>query len=109
MPIAHLNEGGACFLVQIEKNDEDIKKGIDENHFKQYLEQEKFKNPGFGFWGCPWYFINIDSMVYVPGRPGIAYATPPSVDMQLLKMNLKQYGRFLKAKGRKKMLSKVFM
>ena len=77
MPIAHLNEGGVCFLVQIEKNDEDIKKGIDENHFKQYLEQEKFKNPGFGFWGCPWYFINIDSMVYVPGRPGIAYATPP--------------------------------
>lgn len=76
MPITHLNEGGVCFLVQIEKNDEDIKKGIDEDHFKQYLEQEKFKNPGFGFWGCPWYFINIDSMVYVPGRPGIAYATP---------------------------------
>lgn len=48
MPIAHLNEGGVCFLVQIEKNDEDIKKEIDENHFKQYLEQEKFKNPGFG-------------------------------------------------------------
>lgn len=76
MPITHLNEGGVCFLVQIEKNDEDIKKGIDEDHFKQYLEQEKFKNPGFGFWGCSWYFINIDSMVYVPGRLGIAYANP---------------------------------
>ena len=43
MPITHLNEGGVCFLVQIEKNDEDIKKGIDEDHFKQYLEQEEFK------------------------------------------------------------------
>lgn len=76
MPITHLNEGEVCFLVKIIKNEEDMKKGIDEDHFKQYLEQEKFKNQGFGFWGCPWYFINIDSMVYVPGRPGISYANP---------------------------------
>lgn len=76
MSITHLNEGEVCFLVKIKKNEEDMKKGIDEDHFKQYLEQEKFKNQGFGFWGCPWYFINIDSMVYVPGRPGILYANP---------------------------------
>lgn len=47
-----------------------------QNHFREYLESEGFKNPGFGFWRCPWYFINIESMVYVPGRPGVQYAKP---------------------------------
>ena len=26
-----------------------------------------------GYWGCPWYFIDIDSKCFYPGRPGLAY------------------------------------
>ena len=26
-----------------------------------------------GFWGCPWYFIDIVSKTYKPGRPGLVY------------------------------------
>ncbi len=63
------------FLVNFEKTDYDSI-GITDDHFKSYLERECFRNPGNGFWGCPWYFINIDSMVYIPGRPGVQYARP---------------------------------
>ena len=51
-----------------------------ENHFQDYLLKEGFENPGFGFWcGTSKYdsfYINIDSMVYVPSRPGVQYARP---------------------------------
>lgn len=75
MEVTHLNESGVCFLVKFEKTDYDAK-NITDDHFKSYLEREGFRNPGYGFWGCPWYFINIDSMVYIPGRPGVQYAKP---------------------------------
>ena len=26
-----------------------------------------------GYWGCPWYFIDIDSKCFYPGRPGLEY------------------------------------
>ena len=26
-----------------------------------------------GFFGCPWYFIDIVNKIYKPGRPGISY------------------------------------
>ena len=26
-----------------------------------------------GFWGCPWYFVDIENKKYKPGRPGLSY------------------------------------
>ena len=26
-----------------------------------------------GYWGCPWYFVNIVNKKYKPGRPGVSY------------------------------------
>ncbi len=72
----HLDEGGVCFLVTFIRTKEDRTRENFQNHFRDYLESEGFENPGFGFWWCPRYFINIDSMVYVPGRPGVEYAKP---------------------------------
>ncbi len=36
-----------------------------------------FKENGFicraGYWGCPWYFVDIENNCYYPGRPGVGY------------------------------------
>ena len=36
-----------------------------------------FNNNNFkckaGYWGCPWYFVNIKEKIYYPGRPGVEY------------------------------------
>ncbi len=36
-----------------------------------------FKDNGFtcaaGYWGCPWYFVDIRKKIFKPGRPGVSY------------------------------------
>ena len=70
-----LGKGGDCFLVRInciDRNEELIKI----ENFRQFLISEHFINPGFGSCGCPWYFVNVDTMRFAPGRPGVGYSDP---------------------------------
>ena len=45
---------------------------IDDNPFLDYLKKEEFDCEA-GFWGCPWYFVDIEDKTYKPGRPGVSY------------------------------------
>ena len=42
------------------------------NELLEYLDKERFSCTA-GFWGCPWYFIDIVNKKYKPGRPGLSY------------------------------------
>ena len=39
-----------------------------------FLKREGFKCTA-GFWGCPWYWIDLNNKNYKPGRPGVAYGS----------------------------------
>ena len=56
-----------CFLV----SGEDL--GHQNSEFIEFLRSEGFQCK-YGFWDCPWVWVNIDSKVYGRGRPGVAYA-----------------------------------
>lgn len=56
-----------CFLVC----GEDL--GKQESEFINFLRAEGFQCK-YGFWDCPWVWVNIDTKVYGRGRPGVAYA-----------------------------------
>ncbi len=56
-----------CFLV----SGEDL--GHQNSEFIEFLRNEGFQCK-YGFWDCPWVWVNIDSKVYGRGRPGVAYA-----------------------------------
>ena len=42
------------------------------NELLSFLKDEGFSCKG-GYWGCPWYFIDIENKIYYPGRPGVIY------------------------------------
>lgn len=42
------------------------------NDLLSFIQNENFKCTK-GFWGCPWYFIDIENKIYYPGRPGMSY------------------------------------
>ena len=46
--------------------------GKNKNGIVYFLKKEKFVCKA-GFWGCPWYFIDIENKTFLPGRPGVAY------------------------------------
>lgn len=56
-----------CFLV----SGEDL--GCQESDFISFLRSEGFQCK-YGFWDCPWVWVNIETKVYGRGRPGVAYA-----------------------------------
>ena len=56
-----------CFLV----SGEDL--GRLESEFISFLRSEGFWRK-YGFWDCPWVWVNIETKVYGRGRPGVAYA-----------------------------------
>ena len=56
-----------CFLV----SGEDL--GKQESKFIDFLRSEGFRCK-YGFWDCPWVWVNIETKVYGRGRPGVAYA-----------------------------------
>lgn len=67
-----IGEGKACLVVRAQ--------GLDrpDHEFLKWLRDE-----GFTMWhnhghydGCHWVFINLNSMVYAPGMPGIKITTP---------------------------------
>lgn len=47
--------------------------GKQESMFINFLRAEGFQCK-YGFWDCPWVWVNIDTKVYGRGRPGVAYA-----------------------------------
>ena len=51
--------------------DRDINENY-ENKLLVYLEKEGFCCNA-GFWGCPWFFVDIIEKRYKPGRPGVSY------------------------------------
>lgn len=46
--------------------------GQDPNGAVAYLKSEGFKCTA-GYWGCPWYFVDINEKIFKPGRPGVSY------------------------------------
>ncbi len=56
-----------CFLV----SGADL--GKQESEFISFLRSEGFQCK-YGFWDCPWVWVNIETKVYGRGRPGVAYA-----------------------------------
>lgn len=42
------------------------------NGIVEFLHNNHFSCNG-GFWGCPWYFVNLENKTFVPGRPGVAF------------------------------------
>ena len=50
---------------------EGYRNGI-KNELLEYLGKEHFSCAA-GYWGCPWYFIDIMNKKFKPGRPGLAY------------------------------------
>ncbi len=56
-----------CFLVY----GEDL--GKQESMFIDFLRAEGFQCK-YGFWDCPWVWVNIDTKVYGRGRPGVTYS-----------------------------------
>ena len=67
-----IGEGKACIVVRAQ--------GLDQlDHvFWKWLHDEGFTMwPNHGHYdGCDWVFINLNSMVYAPGMPGIKVASP---------------------------------
>ena len=56
------------FLVKFEES-----KNLSElNRFTTFMKNEKFACTA-GYWGCPWYFIDIENMQFKPGKPGVSY------------------------------------
>ena len=41
--------------------------------FINFLRSEGF-HCKYGFWDCPWVWVNIETKVYGRGRPGVEYA-----------------------------------
>ncbi len=62
-----LGSDNICFLV----NGEDL--GRQDSEFIKFLSSEGFQCK-YGFWDCPWVWVNIDTKVYACGRPGVKYA-----------------------------------
>lgn len=46
--------------------------GTDPNGIVSYLKKKGFECKA-GYWGCPWYFVDIRNKVFLPGRPGVCY------------------------------------
>ena len=62
-------EDKVYLLVYYEKpKDIDFTKTI----VSEYLNKNGFKCTA-GYWGCPWYFVDIENMEFKPGRPGVGY------------------------------------
>ena len=38
----------------------------------EYLKERGFSCKA-GYWGCPWYFVDIKNKIFLPGRPGVSY------------------------------------
>nr|MBQ4455597.1 hypothetical protein [Clostridia bacterium] len=61
-----LGTDNCCFLV----SGEDL--GQQDSKFISFLRDEGFKGK-YGFWDCPWIWVNIETKVYGRGRPGVKY------------------------------------
>ncbi len=46
--------------------------GVNENGIIHFLKAEGFRCAA-GYWGCPWYFVDIGQKMFKPGRPGVSY------------------------------------
>ena len=46
--------------------------GTDPNGIVSYLKKKGFECKA-GYWGCPWYFVDIRNKAFLPGRPGVCY------------------------------------
>ncbi len=56
------------FLVKFEES-----RNLSEpNRLTAFMRNEGFSCTA-GFWGCSWYFIDVENMQYKPGRPGVGY------------------------------------
>ena len=42
------------------------------NGIAAFLYENHFKCSG-GFWGCPWYFVDIENKTFIPGRLGVSF------------------------------------
>lgn len=42
------------------------------NGVVHFLKEEGFDCTA-GFWGCPWYYVDIKNKKFKPGRPGVSY------------------------------------
>ena len=61
-----ISSGTACFMIK----DDSLK--IREGAFWDYLKKEGFRSWGKkGHWGCSWVYVNVNSMLFAPGMPGI--------------------------------------
>ena len=61
------------FLVSYDdKNGNTDVEGANKNGVVHFLKTEGF-SCGAGYWGCPWYFVDIKKKVFKPGRPGLSY------------------------------------
>ena len=62
----NIGDGKAVVLVK------GSRLGDESNPFWAWLREEGFRSWGYhGNYGCDWVFINLNSMVYAPGVPGI--------------------------------------
>ena len=46
--------------------------GTNPNGIVAYLKKKGFECKA-GYWGCPWYFVDIRNKIFLPGRPGFCY------------------------------------
>lgn len=70
-PRGGLHSGEACILVK-----DKALKSMDAP-FWSWLREHGFQFQGHGHWDhVDWVFINVNSMVYMPGMPGMRLATP---------------------------------
>lgn len=60
------------YLVYNEKDNHVVNYKAGDDNIGGFLMQEGFKCSA-GFWGCPWFFVNVNTKEYKPGRPGIGY------------------------------------
>lgn len=61
------------FLVVFDDHNGNIDtEGKNKDGIVCFLKKEKFKCKA-GFFGMPWYFVDIRNKFFLPGRPGIAY------------------------------------
>ena len=65
-----IGTGSAVILVK------DMTFGDQKHPFWEWLREEGFQSWGHhGNFGCGWVFINLNSMIYAPGMPGIRIAS----------------------------------
>ena len=57
------------YVVFFDDHQDNLGRG---NELIIFLKKNGFKCMS-GYWGCPWYFINIKDKIYYPGRPGVSY------------------------------------